>query len=423
MNLHQEIFPEANVDKYHFKDELVSSAPYLVKRSDIETWATDLKVLGDVSRRLAIGKADEYYQVRSDYQEVIEVYTGEQRQPMVMRPDAIINNGQMKILELNIDSGIGGFWEVEKLQSYFMAQDSSDPDAWSSPRRAWIQFFSDFLPADETQITIGIVGSQYLEDSNRKKVQSCAKWLEDIPGIHVKYIQPEDLREKDGWMSDGERTFHVLYRYRSLLHSPQQVKEMTDAMLLSKSTKTIFLSDPIDLLIEQKGVLALMSTLAECDDDQYLNSEEHALIKKYIPWTRLYGDEHFEREGLQYPRLGFMVQFKDQLVLKRMHSHHGDHVFIGCEKTDEEWNACLAQAEKSPSEWIVQERIESDLFNFSYHEEGGEKEKQKAFIFSPYFFGPHFGGALIRVQQNLRHQILSLPTMSPMGFAAVKEIS
>lgn len=421
-DLHSKIFPEINTDDYICSEDLIPDDPIVLEKTKIEKWTSDLLMLAETARNIALKYRNKYFYIREDYNAVVDLYLNHSREKVIMRPDAIIENRQLKILELNMDSGIGGFWEVERIQSVCKKVHKNEESYWLSPKTAWINFFESYIPKFGDKLHIAIVGSQYLSTANLYKVKECTAWLQNSPSLEAFYVQPQELCGDGQYISYEGTNIHVVYRYRSLLHSVEQVEEMTVLMEKVYNSQTVLLSDPIDLLVEQKGILAILSSLLDNEADRKLLTEkELELIDCYIPWTRLLSDTVYAYKGQIFSRSSLLSKRKNDMVIKRMHSHHGDHVLIGSECSQQDWGNVCAKVEADPKQWVVQEKLTPDVSFLSYRlPDGTLSQKPKKFIFSPYFFGEFFGGALVRIQQKENNQVLSLPTMSPMGFASVK---
>lgn len=407
---------------YH--DDSVAVNPYEISSEMIKQFETDLPKLALLARKVALKYFHENPSyAREDYRSIIALYENKPRWPSIWRPDGMIVKGQLKLFELNIDSGIGGIWEVDLLQSYLKNNPllaKYDEKKFLSPRNGFLDFLKDVAQT----INIGsaphlaLIGYADYEQLYLDQCHDMCKWITQQTPFKAFYLTAEMLRKKGSYMTDGVRDYHVIYRDGSLVHPVHKTKPVLEMIGMAKETNTVVLSDPVDLAIEQKGILPLFFKAQK--ENNFLEDEEIKLIDSYIPWTHYIEQIETNYKGKSIAMQELLNNHKNEFVIKKCHSHAGEHVFIGSEIHLSYWQDLVKTALSQKNQWVVQENLFSDAYPFIYNiRKKGLIAKKQRFTFSPFLFGKHYGGALIRIEQNPDKRVLGLPYNSSMGSAGV----
>lgn len=297
-----------------------------------------------------------------------------------------------------------------------------------SPKQSFLSFINDIIDTRFSQdalgfINLAIVGTSHTNQYYKDQAQDMCNWINDnITNCRAYYQRPELLRIENRMIVDASSCqYHILYRDTTFAHSESIMKPMFDTLYQAANTDTIVISDPIDLVIEQKLSLALLSTALENESNLLLEQDEKLLVSQYIPWTRVVSDIYTYFKGVEYKMIDLLQKQKNEFVLKRCHSHEGNHVYIGSEVNQNNWENLVHQAfTQYQGFWVVQENLISDKYDFKYyHSVDGFTSKSQHYTFSPFIYGHHCGGALIRIQQNDNKRVLALPTNSDMGACGI----
>lgn len=389
--------------KFVYTNNNVSARPLNLSYSQINKWTKGILQLVALARTLSLKYCNTLLEPREDWKEVAKLYLNKRRQPAILRPDCIISNGKLMILELNIDSALGGVFEMEQIRGLMEINPlyKGKINNFISPKMAIIQYFKN-LNKNNTIRNVAVVGSKHTESWNVPKVQEFCNWINNHCGLKVNYVHPDQLKFQGNnrWMTDGENEYQVIYRYRTLVHPKAQVKEFVDLLKRAYMSSSIVLSDPPDLLIEHKGIIALMS---EGIERGIFSQKEQELIQNFIPWTRFLSNAKIAFKNKLYDTRNFCLGHKNLLVLKKIFSHQGDFVYIGDKFKQTEWDNHIENALKQPNQWIIQEKVSSDIFEFGHFDKqslNNIKDLSMEFVFSPVFFGQYFGGALVRILPN-----------------------
>jgi hypothetical protein len=105
-------------------------------------------------------------------------------------------------------------------------------------------------------------------------------------------------------------------------------------------------------------VLHKKASLAVLSDERnagLFSAAERAVIAEHVPWTRVVEERRTERDGRTIDLVPFVVDHKDDLVLKPNDDYGGAGVVLGWEVDQATWSAAVAKALAQPH--IVQQRI------------------------------------------------------------------
>lgn len=392
--------------------------------------SVDLPNLGKLIRKTVLDNFDcTILNVRSDYADVLKLYKDKSRFPIIMRPDGILINNQYKVIEINIDSGIGGIWEMDFLQERFRSNPlltTRSNFSLPNPKTTFLEFLNEIRRDINIngKPNLALVGysdfNQFYKDQGTDLCEAITNNTDFNAYFHV----PELLRAEDDYITDGVRNYHVIYRDGALIHSTAKVAPMLKLTKDACKTKTIFLSDPIDLLIEHKGILATLWETKSNNNNNF-TEEELNLIKSYIPWTHFISNKKvlYEKVNISTPIVltDLLMMYQEEFVIKKCWSHAGEHVYIGQELNRNTWSDLISSIMNQPSEkWVVQENLYSDEVEFDYRQSDNSiNKKLQRYTLSPFIFGNNLGGALIRVEHDPSNRVLSLPTNNNMGSAGI----
>ncbi|MFN7096601.1 MAG: hypothetical protein ACK4PR_03445 [Gammaproteobacteria bacterium] len=409
-----------------FREDSIALNPYKISSSLAEEITNDMIILSKIIRKAV----DYYYNLalataRIDYHEIIALYKNKKRLPPIMRPDGIFVDGQLKIIEINIDSGIGGIWEMDFLQEKYKQHPSFSSYTTKeikSPKEAFLNFLENFrlenFAKNYCEPVLGLIGYTDYNQFYIDQAQDICEWITKNTGFRAIYQTPEMLKKEGDYITDGNIKYDVLFRDGSLVHLPRKTSSMLNLIKETASTKTLFLSDPYDLLIEHKAILAFLYKFSTSDElVSIFSKNEINFIKKYIPPTYMLSEEEIIYKNKRYFLDNLLIDNKNDFVIKKCCSHAGEDVYLGCDVDQIEWENIISIARKDGvNSWVVQEMLESDTYKFIYKTKGkGFFEEEQRYTFSPFLFDKFFGGGLIRIEQDNKRRILSLPTNNNIG--------
>jgi len=201
-------------------------------------------------------------------------------------------------------------------------------------------------------------------------------WLSNAPAEELTF------RGLDVYM--GEQRVHVFYGYAPL-HPPIQV-------LRSQLVGRIRVYDglPTQMWVDKRN-LALLS---ETEGLEVWKEEDRELIRDHIPWTRLVSPRTTTWRGAEVQFPGFLLDNRDDMVLKRGLGLGGAAVHVGRYLAPDAWEARVREAVEGGG-WIVQERVESRPY--VYPPQPGAAPVPHTVIWGLFCTGWRYGGGCLRM--------------------------
>jgi hypothetical protein len=182
----------------------------------------------------------------------------------------------------------------------------------------------------------------------------------------------------------GERRVHVYYEY-CCVPIPRQVlrPQLAGRIRVYNGLLTRMWVDKrnIALLSENEGLEAW-------------GEEDRKLIRDHIPWTRVVSPRTTTWRGAEVQFPGFLLDHRDDLVLKRGHSAGGADVHVGRYLAPDAWEARVREAVEEGG-WIVQERVESKPY--FYPPQPGAAPVPQTVIWGLFCTGWRYAGGWLRM--------------------------
>ena len=405
---------------YELED--IPLAPLLVHSSDLRLIESKLRRLMALSRSLAMSEFDRRSPVRQDHRAIVELYRDADRAPIMGRPDCIVSGGVLKVIELNIESGMGGIQEVHELAVGYNSSPLGEiiDVHLTSPLDAQIQFISTMLDSVASKsvavVPLADFSRLYLDQSDRLATE-----IKNRLGVLAKTVFPEALRQGE-WLTDGQNDYGIFFRDACYLHEPIALQGMEQALRNARHTNTIVLSDPVDIGVDDKGALALVS---EVLDGPLRHHPEFSDLRPIIPWTRLLDRKETTVNGSNVDLAKYVREHRHKLVLKKCASHVGKQVYMGSQTDPAIWEDIVKRtkaASKDGDDWIVQEYLPSDKHPFWFLSPGGQPVLRPAGgTLGPFLYGDTMPGWLVRVQgqYTFDEAVLALPTDGNIGITTI----
>jgi hypothetical protein len=146
-------------------------------------------------------------------------------------------------------------------------------------------------------------------------------------------------------------------------------------------------------ILHKKASLAVLSDEANAD---FFTDDEQASIMQYIPWTRVLEERHTVYNEERVDLLPFLVQNKDEFVLKPNDEYGGKGVVLGWEVSSEQWEAALRTALVEPS--IVQRRVPLPRIPYASWVDGRVEIYDRMIDTNPFiWYGSFVEGCLTRL--------------------------
>ncbi|HEU4883661.1 MAG TPA: hypothetical protein VFT45_15480 [Longimicrobium sp.] len=201
-------------------------------------------------------------------------------------------------------------------------------------------------------------------------------WLSTAPA--------EELTFRKGVVYMGERRVHVFYG-----HTAQRVPI---PVLQGQVTGRIrAYNGGLTRMWHDKRNLALLS---ENEGLEAWTEEDRQLIRDHIPWTRLVSPRTTTWRGAEVQFPGFLLDHRDDMVLKRGLGASGMEVHVGRYLAPDAWEARVREALEEGT-WIVQERVESRPY--FYPPRHGAAPAPHTVIWGLFCTGSRYAGGFLRM--------------------------
>ncbi len=395
--------------------------PITMPRQRYADMLADVVRLLHLARRIALQTGQVLAWARADQRELVEAGLRQPLLPPIARPDGIVVDGRLKLLELNLDSGLGGYFEVELLQQRLVRLDRADAGGTLLVPTVW-QGLQQYIAAlmaglGRAEVELAVMVDPHLTAYNRSHADIfVAHIARNMPGVRARIVAADALRPERGRMSDGKTACDILWRFGAMTHAPELVRASVEAQCMALKTETLVVSSPADLGVDGKLVLASLSELAD-DGSASLDPAERELVKRLVPWTRFVRPGHVHFEGRTLALATLFCRERERLVLKRSHSKSSQQVFIGCETDDAQWQQRLEAALADPVPWVLQENMRSARLRFGYLGTGGEPawSADQRYSINPFVFGDALAAPFIRLERDELNRRLAIANVGAMA--------
>lgn len=329
--------------------------PLFVPEREIGDFATDLAAVFDIlvslPGRLFDGDLRRYCAALGMDDRLAELMcrgaTG--APPLYARADAYHDGTSFKLLELNIGSELGGL-DTAQLNRAFLAR----PEFADFARRHELGHV-DTIPrvaaalraaalVDEPVVALiestnGLAAHAHVFTALREALRD--------QGIDLLLGEIDELGERNGHITLRGRPLDVVLRYfvaGELVDDPAGQEKLD---LLIAAPKTVLFTPLEGGVHASKGSLAM---LHDPDVRATFTPDEHAVVDRVVPWTRLLGTAADQDELVQHCR-----NERRNLVLKPGVGYGGVGTVVGHSVTDEQWERALA--ERRTGDHVVQRRV------------------------------------------------------------------
>ena len=137
-----------------------------------------------------------------------------------------------------------------------------------------------------------------------------------------------------------------------------------------------------------------LALLSENEGLEAWKEDERELIRAHIPWTRLVFPRTTTWRGSEVQFPGFLLDHRDDLVLKRGMGGGGNDVHVGRYLAPDAWEARVREAVREGG-WIVQERVESKPY--FYPPRPGAAPVPQTLIWGLFCTGSRYAGGWLRM--------------------------
>ena len=219
-------------------------------------------------------------------------------------------------------------------------------------------------------------------------------------GVPTVVCDPRDLIFERGVLRAGgpagDRPIDLVYR-RVLINDIIDRPEECRALVEAYQQRAVCVANTFRCKLPHKK--AFFAVLTDPDHANLLASDERAVVRAHVPWTRLVCDTATEHDGRRDSLLNIARRDREQLVLKPNDEYGGTGVMLGWETEPSPWDAALQAAiADRPGSWVIQERIPVRREVFPHFDDAGRITMRDMLVdFAPYLFRGKLSGYLTRL--------------------------
>lgn len=185
-------------------------------------------------------------------------------------------------------------------------------------------------------------------------------------GLEVTAACPEDLELRRGKLYAKGRAVDLVYRLQHVYDCLERAEEMTPLFEALRREAVCMVNPFRSALTSHKGLFALLSDPAY---DFGFSREEQLTIAAHVPWGRCLRDgRSTDAEGRPVDLPEYVLEHREELVIKPAHEAGGSGVRLGWTCDDGEWQAAVAAALEA--DCVVQRRVDATRDEYPRLERG-----------------------------------------------------
>ncbi|MFE8006719.1 hypothetical protein [Streptomyces sp. NPDC057418] len=335
------------------------------------------------------------------------------------RPDVILGPHGPQFIEFNVSGAFGGPAETHLMSrvwtEVYGGQDGA-PFTGHDPLEARAAFFDQVCEDLGLARAVALVGSPYEQD------QAATSRYYDIEaevlrrrGLRAEFFEPDQLPH--GLGPPERLDFPVGLRYFATADWTSRGQSL-DPVRAVLDAGCLLLPPQSSYLLANKKVLAWLS-----EGLPWMTETDHALIRRYVPWSRVVGDTKAQWRGRWVGLPELLLSAQERLVLKKAIGMMGREVLIGRLSTPAQWAAEVERA-LSEGDTIVQEYTESVPYELEMCAASGHRAERVAVapVLSPMVFGDRPGGCYARYFPSGESGVVSVYGQGAMENAVLRGV-
>jgi glutathionylspermidine synthase len=377
------------------------------------------QIIARVVERLssALNKFIDSYLKDSRYKEIMRIDDetdalfrldpGYSRPLAICRLDAFLSGYDLKFLEFNSDSPAGiGYTDV-LYQGLSQTLDLPDvhyqfEEGYEAMRPRLFEMMMDIYAEyranrerpDEfpEKPTVAILDLREVATGGEFRIM---RDFFESQGIRTLVGDPRDLSlSADNWPMLNNERIHLIYRRIVLGDVKKHRAELSNFLRCLREGRVCMANSFRAILTGNKKIMAML--LNHDWQEKNLTVEEREAIRHTIPWTRILqpGKVTYGDWVIQLP--DFVSDNRERLVLKPAAGYGGKDVYLGCETSQEKWDALLKEHIET-GDFVIQEFIPIPQEMFPVMDGGVLQMKLKKFNINPFALRGQFGGMITRI--------------------------
>ena len=212
-------------------------------------------------------------------------------------------------------------------------------------------------------------------------------------GYKCAIIDPREVTYENGKLTADGQQIHIIYK-RVLISELVGRGGRDHPVVRAVREKTVCMVNPFRCkILHKKASLAVLSDEANA---HLYSASERAAIEKFVPWTRVLAERKTTYQGREVDLIPFLIQNKDQFVIKPNDEYGGKGVILGWETDTAGWEAALRNGLGDPS--IAQRRVPLPKFPYASWVENKVEVFDRMIDTNPYiWYGAYADGCLTRL--------------------------
>lgn len=333
------------------------------------------------------------------------------------RTDAVISNGELKILECNVGGGIGGVVSMQMLAKSYSTIFGTDRNGISilQPFPARRDLFLRAIRARDVSPSVALLGT--MRDpgiGDRRYFDLEVDYLRSS-GLEACFLEPEELADEVGC----GRTPRISVALRHLIPKDWRAAGIDVTPVRAAWGKGVLMLSPeTSSLLSNKILLAWMSS-----GGRWLSSADLEFCHRHLPWTRVVEDSRVTWRGRDWDLPALLAAKKDTFVIKSAKGYGGKGVTIGTASTEAEWHHAIEHAVCSGN-FIVQEYVRPDSISMNFYDTSSALRFTKPVtpVYGFLLFGGMAAGCLVRHSALTPMHIINGTQGSVINVAATSRI-
>jgi hypothetical protein len=212
-------------------------------------------------------------------------------------------------------------------------------------------------------------------------------------GLDCVIADPREVEFRDGKLWAEGLACDLIYKRVLLSELVERGGMETPALQAVKSGAACMVNSPRAKILYKKASFAV---LTDERNRSIFEPDELEAVAAHIPWTRFVEERKTEFRGKEIDLTNWMIDNRDQLVLKPNDDYGGKGIVLGWKVDDAEWRQAIATALKTP--YVVQERVRLPKESFPSMVNGGLMLADRLVDTNPYgVHGAYMEGCLTRI--------------------------
>jgi hypothetical protein len=174
----------------------------------------------------------------------------------------------------------------------------------------------------------------------------------EAEGVVCVRADPREVEVRAGRLFAAGRAVDVVYRRAVLSELVEREGEVKAFLAAYRDGLALFVNSFRCRLSEDKAFLALLTDEAFAP---LLSEEERSFVAAVAPWTRKLVERRTRRRGREVDLVPYVIENREDLVLKPAHAYGGRSVFVGDQTGPAEWESAVRAG--LGEAWVAQDRV------------------------------------------------------------------